>query len=98
MRRFAVLAVAAIALAIMMPAGPRPLPAPPPGVVPGARGVIHVHTHRSDRNRSIDDVIRPAPSPGLAFVILTDHGDPTRPPHLPDYPNGLLYIDALQIS
>jgi len=98
MRRFAVLAVAAIALAIMMPAGPLPLPAPPPGVVPGARGVIHVHTNRSDGTGSIDDVIRAAASAGLAFVIVTDHGDATRAPDLPDYRNGVLYIDAVEIS
>jgi hypothetical protein len=98
MRRFAVLAVAAIALAIVMPAGTRPLPPPPPGVVPGARGVVHVHTNRSDGPGSVDDVIRAAASAGLTFVIVTDHGDATRAPDLPDYRNGVLYIDAVEIS
>jgi hypothetical protein len=35
---------------------------------------------------------------GLRFVIVTDHGDATREPDLPDYRNGVLYIDAVEIS
>jgi hypothetical protein len=34
----------------------------------------------------------------LTFVIVTDHGDATREPDLPDYRNGVLYIDAVEIS
>ena len=98
MRRLAVLVLAAIALFVMMPAGPRQLPAPPAGLVPGLRGVIHVHTNRSDGTGSIDDVMRAAASAGLKFVIVTDHGDATRAPDLPDYRGGVLYIDASEIS
>ncbi|HXD21467.1 MAG TPA: CehA/McbA family metallohydrolase [Vicinamibacterales bacterium] len=98
MRRFAVLAVAAIALVAMLPARARTLPAPPSGGVPAVRGVVHVHTNRSDGTGSIDDVIRAAATAGLKFVIVTDHGDATRAPDLPDYRDGVLYIDAVEIS
>jgi hypothetical protein len=62
------------------------------------RGVIHVHTNRSDGTASVDDVLRSAARAGLQFVIVTDHGDGTRAPDLPDYRNGVLYIDAVEIS
>jgi len=98
MRRLAVLAIAAIALFIMMPAGPRALPPPPAGLMPAVRGAMHVHTNRSDGTGSIDDVVRAASAAGLKFVILTDHGDATRAPDLPDYRDGVLSIDAVEIS
>lgn len=98
MRRGALLLIAAIALFVMMPRAARPLPAPPPGFPPAVRGVIHVHTNRSDGTGSIDDVSRAAAAAGLQFVIVTDHGDGTRAPDLPDYRNGILYIDAVEIS
>jgi len=74
------------------------VPAPPSGGVPAVRGVVHVHTNRSDGTGSIDDVIRAAATAGLKFVIVTDHGDATRAPDLPDYRDGVLYIDAVEIS
>jgi hypothetical protein len=98
MRRLAVLAIAAIVLFVMLPAGARDLPAPPPGLVPGVRGVIHVHTNRSDGTGSVEDVARAAATAGVKFVIVTDHGDATRAPDLPDYRSGVLYIDAVEIS
>ncbi len=98
MRRVAVLVIAAIALFVMMPAGARQLPAPPAGLTPGVRGVFHIHTNRSDGTGSIDDVVRAAAAAGLKFVVVTDHGDATRAPDLPDYRAGVLYIDAVEIS
>lgn len=98
MRRFAVLIFAAIALVVVLPPGARQLPPPPAGLAPGIRGVIHVHTNRSDGTGSVDDVLRAAAAAGLKFVIVTDHGDGTRAPDLPDYRNGVLYIDAAEIS
>ena len=98
MRRFALLAIAAVVLWLMMPGEPRQLPAPTPGSTAPIRGVVHVHTNRSDGTGSIDDVTRAAAAAGLQFVIVTDHGDATRAPDLPDYRNDVLYIDGVEIS
>jgi len=98
MRRLSILLIAAIALWLMMPPAARQLPAPRPGLTPAVRGVVHVHTNRSDGTGSVDDVVRAAARAALQFVIVTDHGDGTRAPDLPDYRNGVLYIDALEIS
>ena len=98
MRRIGVLVVAAGVLFAMMPPASRQLPPTPAGSTPPVRGVIHVHTTRSDGTGSVDDVIRAASNAGLTFVITTDHGDGTRTPDLPDYRGGVLYIDAVEIS
>jgi carbohydrate binding protein with CBM11 domain len=82
----------------MLPAAPRTLPPPPDGLADPVRGVIHVHTTRSDGTGSVDEVLRAAAGAGLKFVIVTDHGDGTRAPDLPDYRNGVLYIDAVEVS
>ena len=84
-------------LFLLVPAGPRALP-DPPGLMPGVRGVMHIHTISSDGTGSIDDVTAAAAQDELKFVIVTDHGDATRAPDLPDYRNGVLYIDAVEIS
>lgn len=63
-----------------------------------ARGVVHVHTRRSDGSGSIDDVARAAARAGLDFVVVTDHGDATRVPDAPAYHAGVLMIDAVEIS
>ena len=99
MRRVAVLAIAAIALFVMMPAGARQLPAPPAGVDAG-RPRRHPRPHQSlrrHRHRSTTSS-RAAAAAGLKFVIVTDHGDATRAPDLPDYRAGVLCIDAVEIS
>src|ERR1044071_3826653 len=98
MRRLALLTIAAVVLFLIMPPAPRQLPAAPPGVSAPIRGVIHVHTNRSDGTGSVDDVTRAAAAAGLQFVIVTDHGDGTRTPDLPDYRNGVLYIDGVEVS
>jgi hypothetical protein len=98
MRRLAILLIAAVVLFLMLPSAARQLPAAPAGLSPGPRGVIHIHTNRSDGTGSVDDVLHAAASAGLKFVIVTDHGDGTRAPDLPDYRNGVLYIDAVEIS
>jgi hypothetical protein len=97
-RRFALLVIAAIALFAMMPSAARDLPPAPAGLGRGVRGVIHVHTMRSDGTGSVEEVTRATAAAGLQFVIVTDHGDGTRAPDLPDYRNGVLYIDAVEIS
>ncbi len=62
------------------------------------RGVVHVHTRRSDGTGTVDDVARAAAQAGLSFVIITDHGDGTRRPDAPAYIRGVLCIDAVEIS
>ncbi len=96
--RLAVVAVAALVLLVALPRGARELPPPSEGLKTPVRGVIHVHTNRSDGTAPVDEVLRAAARAGLQFVIVTDHGDATRAPDLPDYRNGVLYIDAVEIS
>lgn len=62
------------------------------------RGAFHVHTERSDGTGSVDDVAAAAARAGLRFVVLTDHGDGTREPSRPRYRDGVLCIDAVEIS
>jgi hypothetical protein len=61
-------------------------------------GAYHVHSTRSDGTGTIDDIARAAAAAGLAFVIVTDHGDGTRPPDPPQYVHGVLVIEAVEIS
>jgi hypothetical protein len=69
--------------------------APDPRIV---RGAIHIHTTRSDGAGTPDDVARAARRARLDFVILTDHGDGLRVPDPPRYVDGVLVIDAVEIS
>ena len=89
-------AIAAICYA-SMPRAARTLAASP-SLRPPVRGAIHIHTRRSDGTGTVDDVARAASRAGLKFVILTDHGDGTREPDAPAYRNGVLCIDAVEIS
>lgn len=61
-------------------------------------GAYHVHSTRSDGAGSKDAIAAAASRAGLAFVILTDHGDGTRPPDPAVYLHGVLCIDAVEIS
>jgi len=63
--------------------------------VPGA---YHVHTTRSDGHGDKPAIAAAAARAGLKFVILTDHGDGTRPPDPPEYAGGVLMLDAVEIS
>jgi hypothetical protein len=67
-------------------------------VMPAIRGAIHVHTRRSDGTGDVPLIAAAAARAGLDFVILTDHGDATRPPDPPAYIDGVLVIDAVEIS
>ncbi len=62
------------------------------------RGAIHVHTTLSDGAGTPDEVAQGASRAGLEFVVLTDHGDGTRLPTPPRYVDGVLLIDAVEIS
>ena len=61
-------------------------------------GAYHVHTVRSDGHGDKAAVAAAAARAGLAFAILTDHGDGTRPPDPPEYVDGVLMLDAVEIS
>jgi hypothetical protein len=61
-------------------------------------GAYHVHSTRSDGAGSKDAIAAAASRAGLAFVILTDHGDGMRPPDPPEYLHGVLCVDAVEIS
>jgi hypothetical protein len=61
-------------------------------------GVIHVHSRRSDGLGTADEIADAAAGAGLKFVVITDHGDGTRPPDPPVYRHGVLCLDAVEIS
>jgi hypothetical protein len=96
--RLALLIAAGIVLFALTPPGARPLPAVPAGLAPGVRGAIHIHTIRSDGTGTLDDVAAAAARAGLQFIIVTDHGDAAREPDRPAYLDGVLCIDAVEIS
>lgn len=68
------------------------------GLPQGLRGAIHVHTERSDGTGAVGDVAAAAARADLDFVVFTDHGDATREPDPPQYRDGVLCIDAVEIS
>src|SRR3982751_4855201 len=61
-------------------------------------GAYHIHTTRSDGHADRAAIAAAAARAGLKFIILTDHGDGTRPPDPPAYINGVLVLDAVEIS
>lgn len=63
-----------------------------------ALGAYHIHTTASDGAGAPEDVAAAAKRAGLSFAILTDHGDATRVPTPPHYVNGVLLIDAVEVS
>jgi hypothetical protein len=63
--------------------------------VPGA---YHIHTTRSDGHGDKAAVAAAAARAGVKFIILTDHGDGTRPPDAPAYVEGVLVLDGVEIS
>ena len=65
---------------------------------PHVRGAIHVHSRRSDGTGDVATIAAAAARAGLDFVILTDHGDATRQPDPPQYIEGVLCIDAVEVS
>ena len=61
-------------------------------------GAYHIHTTRSDGLGDKNAVASAAQRAGLAFVIITDHGDGTRTPDPPVYIDGVLCLDGVEIS
>jgi hypothetical protein len=62
------------------------------------RGAVHVHTTLSDGAGTPEEVASAAAAAGLSFVVLTDHGDARRDPVPPRYVDGVLLIDAVELS
>jgi hypothetical protein len=94
-------ALAVIGLAALaMPPGPRATRTATVAIAAPAlaRGAVHVHSTRSDGSGTIDEIADAAAQAGLQFVVVTDHGDGTRPPLAPAYRAGVLTIDAVEIS
>jgi hypothetical protein len=92
----ALTALVAVVVVVTLPPAPLQLGAiVPPTHVPGA---YHVHSTRSDGTGTIEEIAAAAAQTGLGFVILTDHGDGTRPPDPPQYRQGVLVIDAVEIN
>jgi hypothetical protein len=94
-------AVAAVGLvALAAPPGPRTTRTASVAIASPAlaRGVVHVHSTRSDGSGTIDEIAAAAAQAGLQFVVVTDHGDGTRPPLAPAYRSGVLVIDAVEVS
>ena len=93
---------AAIALFTLATLPPRQVHLESPGwqgsAYPVVRGAFHVHSLRSDGGGSLDEIAAAAARAGLQFVVLTDHGDGTRRPDRPTYREGVLCIDAVEIS
>ncbi len=87
---------------LVPPAARRAVPdggAPPPGgTVHVVKGAVHVHSDRSDGSGSVAEVALAARRAGLDFVVLTDHGDGTRPPEAPAYRSGVLCLHGVEIS
>ncbi len=61
-------------------------------------GAIHVHSTLSDGTASQAEIAAAAARAGLQFLVFTDHGDATRAPVPPRYVNGVLCLDAVEIS
>jgi hypothetical protein len=92
--------VAALVAVTALWAARPPATAPPVGHRPAGHVpfAFHVHTTRSDGTGSRETVAAAAARAGLAAVILTDHGDGRRPADPPAYLDGVLVIDAVEIS
>ena len=89
------LAIGLLILLLLLPRAAVETPRPAPNVV---RGAFHIHTTQSDGSGTPDEVAAAAASAGLQFIILTDHGDGTRPPDPPSYRSGVLTIDAVELN
>jgi hypothetical protein len=83
---------------VALPPRATTLPAAPAGLAQPVRGVIHVHSDRSDGTGDVDEIAAAAARAGLQFVVFTDHGDATRKPDPPQYRSGVLCLDAVEIS
>ena len=95
--RVALIAVAVVAVVLfaLLPKRAQRTAATPATTV---RGAFHIHSIRSDGSGSVDAIAAAAASAGLQFIILTDHGDGTRPPDPPSYRSGVLVLDGVELN
>ena len=106
MRKLIVVTAAVLAAVVVFLLGslpPRPLHLSLDGVDGDLRrrtitGAYHIHTSRSDGADPKPLVAAAAARAGLTFAIFADHGDGTRAPEAPAYIDGVLCIDAVEIS
>ncbi|MGH9199773.1 MAG: CehA/McbA family metallohydrolase [Vicinamibacterales bacterium] len=99
--RFGIIALVALAVAFAALLPPRAQDTPIPSwtiTAPTIRGAYHIHSNRSDGAGTLDDIAEAASRAGLQFVIVTDHGDGTRPPEPPSYRYGVLCLDGVELS
>jgi len=83
----------------VLPPKPLSLTSPPHSSTPTvADGVFHIHSSRSDGTGTPDEIAAAAARARLQFVVLTDHGDGTRQPDPPQYRDGVLCLDGVEIS
>ncbi|HEX5217157.1 MAG TPA: hypothetical protein VFV98_16955 [Vicinamibacterales bacterium] len=92
----ALVAAVGVYTGLTLPPAPQQLAPQWPALV--AAGAYHIHSSRSDGTGTVDAIADAARRAGLAFVIITDHGDATRPPDPPTYRHGVLVIDAVEIN
>src|SRR5688572_14508914 len=105
MRKLLLMAAAVLAAVFLFVAMTLP-PAPsraegsvnPAVIERSVRGAYHVHSDVSDGAGTRDAIAAAAARAGLRFVIFTDHGDGTRIPDPPRYSDGVLCIEAVEIS
>lgn len=90
--------VAAVALYMGMTLPPRAVQLDGPWPENLVLGAYHIHSSRSDGTGTIEEIATAAARAGVAFVIVTDHGDATREPDAPTYRHGVLCIDAQEIN
>jgi len=96
----ALVAAGAILFLALPPRGER-VPVPPGWRDLASRtiaGAYHVHSTESDGGGDKPSIAAAAARAGLQFVIFTDHGDATRQPDPPRYVDGVLCLDAVEIS
>jgi hypothetical protein len=94
--------VAAVVFFLLATLPPRPVRtniATDPALVQRiVKGAYHIHSTRSDGAADKDAIAAAAARAGLAFIILTDHGDGMRTPDPPAYLHGVLCLDGVEIS
>jgi hypothetical protein len=99
-RRLLILAVAIAGVAFVAATLPPRAISLTPGAADAAhvRGIVHVHSRRSDGTGTVDQIAAAAARAGLKFVVITDHGDAAREPEPPAYHAGVLCVDATEVS
>ena len=94
----AVAAAGGVLLILLLPPAPVRLDTQHDLGINTVAGAFHIHSTRSDGAGDKAAIAAAAARAGLRFIILTDHGDGTRPSDPPEYLDQVLCIDAVEIS